>query len=264
MTRMTLPSIRGLRRLGVFTVCLLAAASLSGQSLQPRLPANISTSQMSTLKGSLHPLAQPQFDAGAMPAGNKISGMTLAFNRSTAQQSALQQLIADQQNPASPLYHKWLTPEQFAARFGMAQADIDKAEAWLQQQGFTIDSVARSRTYIRFSGTVGQVNRAFGTQMHYYNVNGKQHFAPSTALELPATLAPVVSGIRNLSSFRPHSMRVPRPKADFTSKVSGSVFFAPGDIKKAYDVGPLTSGGIDGTGQSITIVGQSVHQCYRY
>ncbi|MDE3201127.1 MAG: peptidase S53 [Acidobacteriota bacterium] len=257
MTRITLPSFKGLGCLGLFAVCILAVNSLSGQSLPSRLSTDLSTSQMTTLKGTLLPMVRPEFDAGAMPVGKKIEGMTFAFNRSVAQQAALSQLIADQQNPASPLYHQWLTPEQFAIRFGMAQSDIDKVEAWLQQQGFTIDSVARSRTFIRFSGTVGQVNQAFGTQMHYYNVDGKQHFAPSTALKVPATLAPVVSGIGNLNTFRPRSMRVPRPKADFTSSSSGNVFFTPGDIKVAYDVNPLVNGGFDGTGQSITIVGQS-------
>ena len=71
----------------------------------------------------------------------------------------------------------------------MAQSDFDKVQTWLQQQGFSIDSVARSRNMIRFSGTAGQVEQAFQTQMHYYTVDGAKHFAPSTALTLPSALA---------------------------------------------------------------------------
>lgn len=244
----------------MLVACALTAGLLDAQSapsrVQPRITAEITNSELSPIQGSLHPLAQPQNDTGRMPPSSRLNGISLYFNRSAAQQADLDALLAAQQNPSSPQFHQWLTPEQFAARFGMAQSDIDKVQSWLQQQGFAIDSVARGRTMIRFSGTVGQVESAFSTQMHYYNVRGAQHFAPSTPLSVPAAIAPVVAGVRNLNDFRPHPMHI-RPRAAFTSGSTGNVFFAPGDIAKAYDVGPLTSGGIDGTGQSIAIVGQS-------
>ena len=187
--------------------------------------------------------------------------MSIVFNRSAAQQADLDALIAAQQNPASPLFHQWLTPDQFAARFGMAQTDLDQVENWLLQQGFSVDSVARSRNMIRFSGTVGQVNRAFSTAIDYYNVDGAQHFAPSTNLTIPAALAPVVLAVRNLDSFRPKAQMVVNKTAQarpaFTSATSGHVFWAPGDIAKMYDVGPLYSAGYNGAGQSIAVVGQS-------
>ena len=48
-----------------------------------------------------------------------------------------------------------------------------------------------------------------------------------------------------------------RTRRAFTSSQSGNNFFAPGDIAVTYDVSPLYSAGIDGTGQSIAVVGQS-------
>lgn len=254
MTRTISLTLKGLRGFSLMTLAVLVAALSNAQTPQPRIQAKISMAQTTRLKGSLNQLAQERFDAGAMPTGARMSGVTIAFSQTAAQQAAIAQLIADQQNPSSPLYHQWLTPEQYAARFGMAQSDIDKVKSWLQQQGFTIDSVARSRTAIRFSGAVGQVNQAFGTQMHYYNVQGEQHFSPSTELSVPSALTGVILGIRNLNNFRPRSMRVPRPA--FTSSQTGNVFFTPGDIKVAYDVAPLAATA-DGSGQSITIVGQS-------
>lgn len=191
-----------------------------------------------------------------MPSNTRINGISLYFNRSAAQEIDLQTLIAAQQDPASPLYHHWLTPDQFAARFGMAQSDIDAVQTWLQQQGFSIDSIARSRNMIRFSGTVGQVESAFSTQMHYYQAGGAKHYAPSTALSIPSAIAPAVSGIRNLSDFRPQP-RLIRPRTAFTSGQSHNVFFAPGDIVTTYDVSPLHSAGVNGLGQTIAIVGQS-------
>ncbi|MFZ0746996.1 MAG: protease pro-enzyme activation domain-containing protein [Terracidiphilus sp.] len=250
-----------LRICGWIAACAMAATAVGAQTPVPRIQSEISSSYMSTLKGSLHPLAQPQFDAGRMPSDTRLNGMTIVFNRTAAQQASLDALIAAQQNPASPLYHQWLTPDQFAARFGMSQPDIDKVETWLQQQGFSIDSVARSRNMIHFSGTVGQAEMAFQTQMHYYNVEGAKHFAPATDLSVPTALAPVVLGVRNLNDFRLKPMHITAKSAhlrpSFTSGQTGKVFFAPGDIRVAYDMNPLLNSSVNGTGQVIAVMGQS-------
>jgi hypothetical protein len=252
-----------IRVCGMVVACAIGAGLLGAQSSAPRLKARImgeiASSQESTLKGSLHPFARPENDAGRMPASTPIHGMSLYFNRSAAQQADLEALLAAQQDPSSPQYHQWLTPDQFAARFGMAQSDIDKVEGWLQQQGFSIDSVARSHNVIRFSGNVGQVDSAFATQMHFYIVGGVRHFAPSTALSVPSAIAPVVAGIRNLNDFRPRPQHITARRA-FTSSQTGSVFFAPPDINTVYDMKTLSQGGIDGTGQTIAVAGQSAIQ----
>jgi subtilase family serine protease len=241
---------------GIVAAGLMASAALFAQGLTARIHSEINSAEMTVLQGSQHPLARPEYDAGRMPADTRLNGITLYFSRSAAQEADLNALLAAQQNPASPQYHQWLTPDQFAARFGTAQSDIDKVQAWLQQQGFSIDSVMRSRTGIRFSGTVGQVESAFETQMHYYTLGGAKHFAPSTALSVPAAVAPVVLGIRNLNDFRPRPQHIVA-RSNFTSGTSGNVFFAPGDIVTAYDIQPLYSASINGTGQTIAIMGQS-------
>jgi subtilase family serine protease len=246
---------------GWLAACALVATTLSAQTPAPRIQAEVSNSSVSTLQGSLHPLAQAQYDSGRVPADTRLNGISIVFNRSAAQQADLEALIAAQQNPSSPLYHQWLNPDQFAARFGMAQSDVSKVQAWLEQQGFSVDSVARSRNLIRFSGSAGQVEQAFQTQMHFYTIGGEKHFAPSTALALPSALTPVVLAVRNLDDFRPKPMieksRKIQANPAFTSSVSGSVFFAPGDIKVAYGINALIGAGDTGTGQSIAVVGQS-------
>jgi subtilase family serine protease len=244
---------------GAAALFVITASLLAAQAPAPRIHSEIASSQMTALKGSLHPMALPQNDAGRMPGNTRLNGISLYFNRTAAQQAALDALVAAQQNPASPQYHQWLTPDQFAAQFGMAQSDLDRVQSWLQQQGFTVDSTARSRNMIRFSGTVSQVESAFATEMHYYQSGSEKHFAPSTALSLPAALARVVSGIRNLNDFRPRAQHIPARGA-FTSSVSGSVFFAPGDIVTTYDVQPLYSAGVNGAGQTIVVAGQSAIQ----
>jgi subtilase family serine protease len=258
-----------LRVCGLAAACTMMAASLGAQKVNPRIPSeigNIGNADHSNIAGSLNPHAQPQFDTGRLPSGTRINGITIVFNRTAQQEADLKALIAAQQDPASPLYHQWLSPDQFAARFGMAESDLDAVESWLQQQGFSIDSVARSQNAIHFSGSAGQVEQAFQTEMHTYKMNGVQHFAPSTALSLPADLAPTVLGIKNLDDFRPQAHVVfnknARARKSFTGAGSTTannetIFFAPGDIVTAYDIQPTYSSGYTGVGQSITLVGQS-------
>jgi len=79
----------------------------------------------------------------------------LVLKPSASQQSDLDQLLAAQQDPASPDYHHWLTPEEYADRFGASPDDISKITQWLNQQGFHVTGVARARNWISFNGTAG-------------------------------------------------------------------------------------------------------------
>jgi subtilase family serine protease len=245
-----------LRVLGLLGACALATTYVAAQRPAARIQSEINNSVMVPLRSSQVKPRSVELDAGRMPSDAKVNGVSIVFNRSAEQQAALEKLLAAQQDLASPQYHKWLIPEEFGARFGMAQTDIDKVQTWLEQQGLAVERVARSRNVIRFTGTVGQLEQAFQTEMHYYKTGAETHFAPSTALSLPAAIAPTVQAVANLSNFRPRPMHV-KPRGAFTSSQSGNNFFAPGDIAVTYDVTPLYSGGIDGTGQSITVVGQS-------
>jgi len=261
LSRETRARVRGRFACSWLAACLAAAATLGAQSVAPRIHSEINSSELAPLQGSHHPLAQPQFDAGRVPANTALTGMSIEFNRSAAQQADLQALIAAQQDPASPLFHQWLTPDQFGARFGMAQADLERVQNWLLQQGFSIDSIARNRSMIRFSGNAAQAERAFSTELHYYNTQGERHMAPSSDLALPSALTSVVLGIHNLDNFRPKAQvivnRAVQPRPSFTSSQTQNVYFAPGDIATAYGVSALYHSGYTGAGQSIAVVGQS-------
>jgi subtilase family serine protease len=236
--------------------CALSTIGVTAQTFPARIRGDVNNSDMSQLKGGRAQNGAAEPDMGRMPADAKLAGVSIVFSRSSEQQAALEKLLADQQDPSSPRFHQWLTPDQFGAQFGMARGDLDKVQTWLEQQGLTIERVSRSRNVIRFSGTVGQLEQAFRTELHRYKSTTEEHFAPSTALSVPAAIAPTVQAVGNLSNLRPRAMHVKARRA-FTSSQSGSNFFAPGDIAITYDVKPLYSAGIDGTGQSIVIVGQS-------
>ena len=214
------------------------------------------------LEGTMSPRARAELDRGPVAATTPLERMTVVFSRTAEQQAALDQLLAEQQDPASLNYHKWLTPEEFADRFGLAQADVDLVSAWLTSQGFTVTEVARSRTWVAFSGIAAQVEAAFRAPIHNYLANGVMHYAASTDVAVPDAFSGVITGVTGLHNFAPRPLNVkPRPK--LTSSVTGNHFIVPGDFATIYNLPsysngqPCVSPCNDGTGQTIAIVGQS-------
>ena len=222
-----------------------------------------------TVKGNLNPRAQAQFDRGPANPETKLAYISVMLRRSAAQQQALDDLLYSQQDRNSPLYHHWLKPEEFAERFGASRQDIDKTTAWLQSSGFAVKHVARGRDFIVFSGTAAQVRKALGTAIHAYEVGGKQHYANVEEPAVPEELAGLVAGFRGLNDFR---MTAPRRRHAFPPmRITGSPFtpdfysnaypntnvLAPGDLATIYNVSALYKAGVDGSGQTIAVAGQT-------
>lgn len=262
-------------------LALLAPLAVFGQSnaAAARITAPVNESNLTTLRGNTHPLARPQYDQGAVADSLPMHRMLLLLQRSPQQETALRSLIDQQQSKASPNYHQWLTPQQFGQQYGPAPADIQTITNWLQSHGFQIARVSTGGTLIEFSGTAGEVRDAFHTQIHRYLVNGQEHIANSTDPQIPAALIPVVAGPVSLHNFPKKALSrnlgVFR-KTKATGKVSPLFTFSnlnfcgtsdcnalgPGDFATIYNVLNLWSPGInghtiDGTGQSIAIVGDS-------
>jgi hypothetical protein len=179
--------------------CSLSRAQSAGPA--PRLSQTIDEKSLVTLKGNVHPLARSTNDQGAAPDDLRLERMLLLLKPSDAQQSALRELLEAQQTKSSPQYHKWLTPAEYGAQFGVAQQDIDTITGWLQSHGFTIESVSRSRNLITLTGTNAQLRSAFHTTIHSYKVKNEQHYANASNPQVPAALAPAISGIVALNNF---------------------------------------------------------------
>jgi subtilase family serine protease len=236
----------------------LLASTLCLAQQPDRITVPIDSSKMVALTGNVHTLAQPRFDLGLTDSSQVLYGVTLAFRPSATQQANLDRLLAQQQDRSSPNYHKWLTPAQFADRFGMTRNDISRVQAWLEAQGFTVTSIANSRNQISFDGTVAQVQAAFRTEMHNYLVDSEVHLANATNPSVPAALAGLVLAMGNLHNFSPKPRAILRTKPltgtqpHFTD-TGGDHFLAPGDFATIYDL----PAGLDGTNQTIAVVGQS-------
>ncbi|MGA2644671.1 MAG: protease pro-enzyme activation domain-containing protein, partial [Candidatus Sulfotelmatobacter sp.] len=236
----------------------LLASSLCFAAQPDRITGPIDSSQMVALRNHVSPLAQSRNEQGLIEPGYPLN-ITMLFTPTAAQQAALQKLLADQQNPKSAKFHQWLSPEQYAERFGLSTNDIDKITAWLESQGFKVVHVARGRDSLAFSGNAAQAQSVFRTQIHRYEVDGKTHFANSTSPLIPAALSGIVGGFRGLHNFFPHPRLKRRP--DYTITIDGGplAFLAPGDLATIYDINPLyqATPAIDGTGQKMVVVGQT-------
>jgi subtilase family serine protease len=246
---------------------LLATFPTLSHAAQPDRIAAVNAGSRVPLQGNVSGRVKLATDMGLAPQGTKLESLSLRFNLTPAQQADLTQLLAAQQNPSSPSYHQWLTPEQYGARFGLSSGDMAKVSGWLTSQGFTITGMARSSTFITFAGSVAQVQAAFGTSIHSLSLDGEQHVSNITDPVLPAAIAGVVNAVTGLNDFRmrPRS-RVRSVQVDpvnaanplYTQTVSGvtSNYIAPADFHTIYDFNPLLTS-FNGAGFTVAVVGQT-------
>jgi subtilase family serine protease len=267
------------------TVFALFTFNVSAQetAIPARITGAIDEAKLTVLKGNTHPRARAQFDHGAAPSSLGLSRILLVLQRSPEQDANLKLLLDQQQQKSSPNYHKWLTPEQFGQQFGAADQDIHTIVSWLSSHGFQINSVAKNRLIIEFSGTARQVNQVFHTEIHRYEVEGKEYWANATDPAIPTALRPVIAGISSLHNFGRRPMHRVADGVFLPTGVNnrlqhhdqGNSLFTGGggcglngtscymvgpyDFATIYNVLPLwkAASPIDGTGQTIAIVSQS-------
>ncbi|WP_197414095.1 protease pro-enzyme activation domain-containing protein [Terracidiphilus gabretensis] len=270
---------------GLTLSLILAGASSSGlwaqaaSSVQatPRITEAIDEAHRATLSGNVHPFAVARYDKGEAAVSTPTGSIQLVLRRSATQQHALTQYLSDVQNPHSASYHKWLTPDAFGKQFGVGDADLETLKTWLQGHGFKVERVAKARTTIQFSGSFGQVESAFHTSIHVFEVNDASHFANVSDPQIPAALKPVVAGVGPLHDFRPTSQaqyggqarydtssRSIKPDLTlFTSTGTPYLYVNPADAATIYDTpnatlnANYTSTTYDGTGINIGIIGDS-------
>jgi subtilase family serine protease len=256
----------------VVLIALTAGTLLAQANAVPALVNQpLDLHNLVTLHGYIHPLAEPEFDQGGGPDDLPVERMLLLLKRSDAQETALRQLLDNQQVKASGQFHQWLTPKQFGQQFGPADSDVQAVTSWLSSQGFQLTEVSAGKTVIEFSGSAGLVRQVLGTSIHRFLINGKDYWANTSDPQIPSALAPVVSGFASFNNF-PHrglshivdafskSTQTGKIQPLFTvpTIATANVYaVAPYDFATIYNVLPLWNAGIDGTGQTIAIVGET-------
>ena len=238
-------------------------AALSQALPQTRIVTEVKNEQRVAVEGTTPAFLAVSSETGRLPGGQNLGRMILQLTATDEQEQAAEKLVSDLHDPSSPSFHRWLTPSEFGQQFGVTEQDATKVQQWLQSQGLTVHDLAQSRRYIVFSGTVSQVETAFATQMHSYAYKNKKFISNSSDIQIPAALRSVVQGVvrlhsdpRSATAYMGTKIHFKKTGSQFTFD-DGSHYMTPADFAKIYNVQPLYDAGINGTGQTIAIVGRS-------
>jgi subtilase family serine protease len=193
--------------------------------------------------------------ATASPSQSLAMRLTLALRN----RDELAKLLADQQDPSSPQFHRWLTPDAFISRFGPTDAELARVAQWLKKKGFTVNSADASTREVSFTGSVAQAQNVFGVKITA-TTNGRLYSNTSDPV-VPVDLAPVVEsihGLDNLLHSKPLVRHVSKPAPSASSPASvvnnAGPAFGPPDMYTFYDETPLLASNIDGSGNGCIAV----------
>lgn len=167
-------------------------------------------------------------------------------------------LLAAQHDPASPLYHHWLTPQAFGLRFGPDSATVARVRAALEARGFAVTAQTRS---LHASGKPAAVEAAFGVHLSMAPAEpGRMHVVADTLPRLPAEIADTGARVWTFAPFvqHAHSQVVSGP-LDTNNRYGQDGAYWFDDLKQAYSypsvLATVTVGGksrpLDGTGATI-------------
>ena len=239
----------------LLAAAVFAVPDLSAQG-HNRITQPVDTSSAQALPNH-HPFwASPANNIGSVPPDLPLDQLTLVLSRSPQQEAAFQQFLADQQNPASPNYHHWLTPAEVGQRFGLSDQDIAAITGWLQSQGLHVNWVSPSRIFVGFGGSAANIGLALQSELHYYNVNGAQQISISSDPMIPQALAPAIKAVHGLYTIDEHPLYQAggmQSVSPLETANSGNHYLAPVDFATIYDL-PAS---LTGAGMTIGIVDRS-------
>src|SRR5580693_6385479 len=160
-----------------FLICAQPATAQveTGFHARPRITQGIDETSRVVLEGNTRPEARTANDRGPVPNAFPMEHMLLQLKRAPEQEQAVAEFIDELHMQGSPNFHRWISAEEFGQRFGLAKPDLDAITAWLESQGFQVNVVYPSGMLIDFSGTAGQVRKAFETEIHHFEVKGEMH-----------------------------------------------------------------------------------------
>ena len=239
------------------------------------LPLGAAAGEPAPKPASLHALAQgrapwarDENDLGEVDAGVRLTNLAVVLKRPAERQKEFEAFLERQQEPASPDFHRWLTPVEVGERFGLASADLEAVTSWLRSNGLRVDAVSNSRVRVEFSGTPAQLAAAFGSTLHAYSVDGETRISISQAPRIPGELASLVEAVHGLTTLHERSSEhvteartAPtgaQPKLTNCTGTGCVHYLWPADFAAIYDITPVhRDDGFTGRGQTIAIIGRA-------
>jgi subtilase family serine protease len=241
------------------------------------LPASSSAGSPPPVRvGSTPHLAREARVVGALPAGAPLHLTVVLKPRDPAGLASYAEAVS---TPGSSVFHDYLTPSQFAERFGATQADVQRVSSSLRAHGLNPGEVTDNRLSIPLTATAGQAERAFSLTMQRMALpGGRSATVASAAPALDPSIAGQVQAVLGLSStetFHPryarpavlrgsrrseltHSARHtatggPQPCSQASSTASQQGAYTADQIADAYGFSSLYRAGDQGQGQTIAI-----------
>ncbi|HEX4864534.1 MAG TPA: protease pro-enzyme activation domain-containing protein, partial [Acidimicrobiales bacterium] len=192
------------------------------------------------------------------PASPAPSGQVLQVGVGLAlpNPSALQAYYQSEHNPSSPDYRHFLTPEDFAARFGVPAATYQRVVSWVRSGGLQITQTNPAGDWVAATGTVSQLQKLFQTTIQSFIVKGVPFLANTTAPVVPAGDSIVsVVGLNTLQKFSTPTRPANAAKPAQSPTVPGclpSCTYGPQDLWSLYH---MPSSNL-GQGQPMAIFGE--------
>jgi subtilase family serine protease len=201
------------------TAALAGSALVGSSGSVTAAPTNVANATgaarrtVAIMAGSVASFARPALAIDAPPAAERLT-IQLWLQPKAAAATREANAVS---TPGNPLFHHYLSPNAWTARFGASAAAVSTVEAWLRAEGFTGVSVDAQRAYVRATAAISTINRAFDVQMMRYKSTsiataGQQPvLSNDRPIMLPTSLVRIVSGVTGLDNAMP-TERVSRPR----------------------------------------------------
>lgn len=120
-------------------------------------------------------------------------------------QDQLTNLLKQIYDPSSPNYRHFLSVDQFTEQFGPTAADYQNVVDFASSNGLEVHTAAANRMTVSFTGSVAQVEKAFGIKMrrHQHPTENRDLFPGSRAVGSSQFEGPYSVGLNNFSIPRP-------------------------------------------------------------
>ena len=166
-------------------------------------PAIIVSNVKARVDTELSPLvAKSQVIARTNPAKSISIALVLPLSKPKAAAEYADRVST----PKDELFGKFLTPQEFAARFGANENDYETAKTWAKQNGLTISQESISRTTLTVTGTVSQFEQLFNVQMNdYRSPQGDEFSSVSAEPKVPKPLSSILMSVVGLNGAPVHT-----------------------------------------------------------
>lgn len=216
------------------SLCMTAHAQDSWVATRTHAGLQDTGNQAFTLVMTHHPIV----DAAQVSPLELSKPMHVSVSLNLRNVAELETFLEDVNNPHSPLYQKFLTPEQFKARFAPTDEQVKAVTAHLAAYGFHNVEVASNNMLVSADGNAAAVNAAFHAQMKTFTLKSEHHYANGADVTVPAVLGDIVDTVVGLQDYaKPHTLMHRASSKSMIAAAAGDVAHNPIDFASIYDAG---------------------------